>query len=76
MKRKKGILSQAGQTSVEYILLISMVAIISLGLFKNLEKYIISNPDSMLNSYLDSLALTFGAGGSGEYQYKRFVLRR
>ena len=76
MKKVKHLLSSAGQTSVEYILLIATIAVISTSLFKTLDKFIISNPDSILNTYLDGLSGVFGASGSGQFKYKRFILRR
>lgn len=78
MKKKtlKQLLKEKGQTSVEYILLISVVAIVSASLFKNLEEYIISNPDSLMSNYINGLNASFGQNGSGEFTYKRFVLRR
>jgi Flp pilus assembly pilin Flp len=76
MRKLKHFLKDKGQTSVEYILLIAMVAIISSTLFGNLEKFIISNPDSVLNTYLTGLSDVFGSSGSGQFKYKRFILRR
>lgn len=65
-----------GQTSVEYILLFAIVAIISSTLFSNFEKYIISNPDSMLNNYVSGLSNVFGSSGGTQFKYKRYILRR
>ena len=68
--------SQKGQTSVEYILLLAVIAVISSGLFSKIEQYIVSNPDSILNSYMSGLSGVFGDSGSGQFKYKRFILRR
>jgi len=72
----KEYLKDKGQTSVEYILLISVIAIIATSLFKNIDAYLVSNPDSVINEYLGALSTTFGNSGNGQFQYKRFVLRR
>jgi Flp pilus assembly pilin Flp len=67
--------SQKGQTSVEYILMIVVVSILSMSVFKKLEGYLISNPDSFKNTYLGKYKNMF-EGGSTNLQYKQFTLRR
>jgi Flp pilus assembly pilin Flp len=66
-----------GQTSVEYILLIAVIASVSIPLGKKLEGYIIGNPNSvvgkMINSYKDMFG---GENGGVTLNYKRFSLRR
>jgi uncharacterized protein (UPF0333 family) len=69
-------LNDKGQTSVEYILLIAVISIIASGLFAKFEKHIYSNPDSLINTYIGGLSDVFGNSGSGQFKYKRFILRR
>lgn len=75
MKKMKKILNQKGQTSVEYILMIVCVAIVATSIFKKLEGYLISNPDSFKNRYLGQYKDSFN-GGSVNAEYKYFTLRR
>lgn len=46
-------LKEKGQTSVEYILMISVSVSIGTVLFKKLEAYMLTNPDSYVNKQLD-----------------------
>lgn len=62
-------LNQSGQTSVEYILMIVVVIAITSGLFGKLEGFLITNPDSFMNTYLDSYKDLF-------INYKYFKLHR
>jgi Flp pilus assembly pilin Flp len=76
MIRSKAFLKEKGQTSVEYILMIAVISVIASGIFSKFEKYIYSNPDSMINTYIGGLSDVFGNSGSGQFKYKRFILRR
>lgn len=70
-------LKEAGQTSVEYILLIVVVVAIATSLFNQLEGYLISNPDSLKNQYLGGYSQMFsGSNGGFQGEYKRFTVRR
>lgn len=71
----KKFLGQKGQTSVEYILMIVVVAIVATSVFKKLEGYLISNPDSFKNRYLGNYKDMF-SGGSANLSYKQFTLKR
>lgn len=74
---KKKFLNQKGQTSVEYILMVVVVIFVATSIFKKLEEYIISNPDSFVNGYLESYRSAFGGeegGFTGAYKY--FSIRR
>lgn len=64
---------EKGQTMVEYIMLIAVVTIVLLGIFRNLEAYMVSNPDSFLNRYLGGFSATFSQGNGS---YKFFTIRR
>ncbi|MBT4793295.1 MAG: hypothetical protein HON90_17120 [Halobacteriovoraceae bacterium] len=69
--------NQKGQTLVEYILLITVVVTVTVSLFHKLDEYLISNPDSFQNQYINSYRSTFqgqNGGFSGQYQY--FTVRR
>ena len=72
MTKIKSFLSEKGQTSVEYIMLIAVIAIVSLSAFRNIEDYIISNPNGLLNGYLTRLSSSFDP----QRGYKTFILRR
>jgi hypothetical protein len=68
---------EAGQTSVEYILLIVVVVTVATSLFSSLEGYLITNPNSLKNRYLGGYKNMFsGSNGSFQGQYKRFTVRR
>jgi hypothetical protein len=75
MKYLKNALNQAGQTSVEYILLISVIFFVSQAVFKKLEGYLLTNPDSFKNEYLGAYKNMFN-GGRVNSQYKWFLVRR
>ena len=72
---KKSLLTELGQTSLEYILMIVVMAIVATSIFTKLEGYLISNPDSFKNRYLGSYKNMFN-GGSLKAEYKYFTLRR
>lgn len=66
-----------GQTSVEYILLLSVVIGIMSNLLPRIQDYLIDNPDSLQNTVLGGFGNTlegFNNGFNGQYQ--RFTLRR
>jgi len=76
-KEKKSFLGQAGQTSVEYILLIVVVITVGTSVFEKLEERLFSGPNSFKNQYLGGYANMFsGSNGSFQGAYKRFVVRR
>jgi hypothetical protein len=68
-------LNQKGQTSVEYIMMIALVAVVSMSVFRKVEGYLISNPDSFKNRYLGQYKNMF-ENGSVNLQYKHFTLKR
>ncbi len=73
----KTILNEKGQTAVEYTLLLAVVIVLAIGVFKNLNDYLINNPDSFQNKYLNSYTSFFqGNNGSFSGQYKHFIIRR
>lgn len=77
IKRTRLIASEKGQTTVEYILLIFVISIVASSIFVKLNEYLVSNPDSFQNKYLNSYRETFQAGESGvKGQYKWFQVRR
>jgi len=65
--------NQRGQTSVEYILLLSVMITLSITFFGKVEEFVVTNPDSMVNRYLGSYRQLFG-GVNGSY--KTFSIRR
>lgn len=73
----QSLLGQKGQAAVEYILLIAVIVVVSLSVFKKLEGYIISDPNSIVNTILGGYEDMFGAQHSGlNLRYKRFYIRR
>ena len=73
----KWIKSEDGQTMVEYVLLIAFVAIITVGVFKKINDYLINNPDSFQNKYMDTYKKVLqGDNSSFSGQYKHFYIRR
>ena len=74
---KKIIKNTKGQTSVEYILMIVVVIFCATGVFKKLDEYIISSPNSFVNRYLSTFQETFG-GANGGFQggYRYFSIRK
>lgn len=57
-----------GQTSVEYILMIVVMASVMTGMFKQLEGYMVTNPDSMFNNIIKVQSF--------DPSFKNFRLRR
>ena len=71
---------QKGQTSVEYILLVAVMIIIAIAFFDKVNKFVLDNPDSLVNRYLGGFQNVFGSPESGNSgvsgQYKTFRLPR
>ncbi|MCO4753559.1 MAG: hypothetical protein KC478_03710 [Bacteriovoracaceae bacterium] len=68
-------LGQAGQTMVEYILLLAVVAVITVSLFKTLEENLVSGPNGIIKTYLGEFSTMF-EGGNYNGRYKRFTIKR
>lgn len=68
-------LDELGQTLVEYILLLAVVAAITVSLFKTLEESLVSGPNGLINSYLGEFSEMF-EDGNYNGQYKRFTIKR
>lgn len=64
--------NQKGQTSVEYILLVGVMIVVSITFFKKVREYLLTNPDSVINTYLGGYESSFNSGNG----YKRFRLNR
>ncbi|MFP5458791.1 MAG: hypothetical protein ACLGG7_08665 [Bacteriovoracia bacterium] len=63
--------NQQGQTSLEYILLVSVMISLAFVFFGKVNEYVLTNPDSMINTYLGK----FTSGGIVG-NYKTFNLQR
>lgn len=63
---------QRGQTMVEYLLMLVVVVAVMASVFEKLEGYMVSNPDSFLNTYVQGFSRAFNP----ESGYKRFTIRR
>jgi Flp pilus assembly pilin Flp len=46
-------LKEKGQTAIEYILLVAIMAMIAVAFFKAIERYMVSNPNSFLSNQLN-----------------------
>lgn len=69
--------NRLGQTSVEYILLIAVIASVAIPIGKKLEAYIVGNPNSLIGKMISNYNDMFGgANGGVTLKYKRFSLRR
>lgn len=68
MRKLLSSLKEAGQTSLEYMLLIAVMAGLSLTFFKKMEDYFIKNPNSMINQRLKVFGNTLGSAEN----YERF----
>jgi hypothetical protein len=69
--------SNKAQASLEYILLILVIVSVAVPLFKTIEQHVVTNPNSMLNTFLASYRQMFGGDQGGvSLQYKRFTLKR
>lgn len=75
MKSFKRKLGEKGQTSVEYILIIAVITVVTTSVFTKLEGYLITNPDSFKNQYLGAYKNMFD-GGNLNSSYKWFAVRR
>lgn len=77
MRKYKLLSNCSGQTMVEYILLILVVVVIIQSVFVKLNDFIISNPNSLQNKYLQGYTSIFSAGADGvDGNFKRFRLIR
>ena len=65
-------LIQKGQTSVEYLLMLAMAVSLGLLVFKNFQKFLLTNPDSYINNQMNYYKGLFDP----EQGYKRFRLPR
>jgi Flp pilus assembly pilin Flp len=77
LRKNRFFKGQSGQAAVEYILLLAVVVTVSVGLFKKIDEYLISNPNSLIKNYLSSFDDMFGASHTGlNLKYKRFFIRK
>jgi Flp pilus assembly pilin Flp len=66
-----------GQTAVEYILLIAVIVVVMTTVFKKLEQYIVSNPDSLQANFIKNFENgVSGYNGDFKGKYQRFIIRR
>jgi hypothetical protein len=64
----KGFLkSQAGQTAVEYLLLVAVAVTIGVAFTKAAKAYLLQNPNSMMNKQLKQLNNQFDSANSYKY---------
>lgn len=64
---------EAGQTAVEYLLLIAVAVGIGLTFFKKMDQYLIKNPNGLISKPLNSFKKSIGTPAE---RYKRFPLRK
>jgi uncharacterized protein (UPF0333 family) len=65
--------NQKGQTSIEYIFLVVVIVVVMGEVFSRIEEFLIRNPNSVYNQYINSFTDSFGEEGS---RYKFFTIRR
>lgn len=63
-----------GQTTVEYILMLAVVVAVGIKILKTFEDYLIKNPNSFINIYLNDFKSNLGDPNSGGYKF--FKLRK
>ena len=66
-------LQQKGQTSVEYLLMLSVAIAMGLTFTKKFEEYLLTNPDSYINKHLKIYDASFK---DPDKAYKTFSFRR
>lgn len=70
-------LNDCGQTMVEYTLMIVVIISIMTSMFRQLEGYLVDNPDSLQNSYLNNFKENFqGNNASFSGQYSQYRIPR
>jgi Flp pilus assembly pilin Flp len=71
-------MNQKGQTAVEYILLVAVLAAMIISVMTKVKTYMVDAPDSVFTKYLNSYTSMLGGSGADGNQltYKRFPLRR
>ena len=76
MAKKDMAKDERGQTMVEYVLLIAIVVVVSFSVFKKIDGYLVSNPNSFQNKYLRGFSRFLGGSGDLEVRanYKRFTI--
>ncbi|MBA2403251.1 MAG: hypothetical protein H0V66_00645 [Bdellovibrionales bacterium] len=65
-------LTQKGQTSVEYLLMVAMSITLGVKCFEKFEGYLLTNPDSYINMQMKIYKEMFDP----QYAYKKFRLPR
>lgn len=66
-----------GQTSVEYSLLLAVMMVVGLAFFRQLNDYLVANPNSLVGRVQSSFEELVGSDNNGvSLQYKRFTIRR
>lgn len=74
----KGKRRQLGQTMVEYVLILAVVVSVAFAVFRRIDEFLVSNPDSFQNRYLRGFASILGnsADTSVRARYKRYRIPR
>lgn len=60
--------SQAGQTAIEYLLLIVVSIGLGVAFYKKMDEYLLSSPNSIITKNLNSLKNKFNQDSSGRYR--------
>ena len=78
MRKKLLAKDQRGQTMVEYVLILAVVVAIAIGIFQRLNEFLISNPDSFQNQYLNGFRQIFETNRDpeGNPTFKRYRIPR
>ncbi len=72
MKVLRNILKEKGQTAIEYIMMLAVVGGLGMTFMKKMDEYLLSNPNSYINNYLNSYKAVLKA----DPKYQRFQLVR
>ena len=72
MKVLRKILKQRGQTAIEYIMMLAVVGGLGMTFMKKMDEYLLQNPNSYINNYLNSYKAVLKA----DPKYQRFQLIR
>jgi hypothetical protein len=65
-----------GQTTIEYLLMIVVVIGMGLTFFRQMDKYILQNPNGLIGKPLNSYKKMFQGSGNPSDAYRRFYVRK
>lgn len=70
-------MNNKGQTTVEYTLILAVMIAVGVAFFRQLNDYLVANPNSLVGRVQTSFEELVGSDNNGvSLQYKRFTIRR